>query len=73
MKHDLEAKRVKKRARKETLCLVEITPKWPQEYLGLWCKLSRQLKTSSNSAWIAAEYITAHETLVLFTVKLTQS
>lgn len=36
MKHDLEAKKVKKkRARKKIFCSVDITPKWPQESLGL--------------------------------------
>uniref|UniRef100_A0A8C5JR05 Polycystin 2 like 1, transient receptor potential cation channel n=1 Tax=Junco hyemalis TaxID=40217 RepID=A0A8C5JR05_JUNHY len=49
MKCDLEAKRVKKWARKKKFCLADITAKWPQESLGLWYELSRQLKYSSNS------------------------
>lgn len=34
---------------KKYFCLADMTAKWPQESLGLWYKLSRQLKYSSNS------------------------
>lgn len=44
-------KKGKKKGKEKIFCLVEITPKWPQESLGLWYKLSRQVKYSSNSTW----------------------
>lgn len=71
MKHDLEAKRVKKGARKETLFGRDHS-KVALGIFGFMVETKQTTQIQPQLCLVAAEFITACEAL-LFTVKLAQS